>query len=210
MAATSEVEICNLGLTRVGHSMISSLAENTKAATLCNLHYARCRNLLLRHHPWNFAVKRATLALSATTPNHEFTYQHALPTDCLKVIRTSWETSEGVSGASVYGFPGVHGYASDTVPYRIEGRFLLCNEDTAKIEYIAEITDVTQFDELFVDVLAQRIAAEVAMALTDNAAATKSAWDIYSAKLADAVATDAQEGTPRDVVDTSGWIGARL
>lgn len=209
MSATSETEVCNIALTRIGHGQISSLTEGTKAADLCNLHYARTRDALLRAHPWNFATKRATLALSSTTPNHEFTYLHALPTDCLKVIRTSWE-ADGYTNAAVYGFPGLSGYATDTVPYRIEGRFLACNETTAKIEYTAQITDTAQFDANFTDCLAQRLAAELAMPLADNQALAKTCWDLYSAKLADAMTNDAQEGTPRDVVDVSGWLTARV
>lgn len=208
-ATSSETEIANLALTRIGHGLISALSENSKAAETCNLHYARTRNAVLRAFPWNFAVKRATLALSATTPNHEFTYQHALPTDCLKVLRTSWE-ADGSVGTAIYGFPGVMGYAYDVAPYRIEGRFLLCNESVARIEYIAEITDPAQFDELFVDVLAQRLAAEIAVAMTDNQSLTKTMWEIYTAKLAEARTIDSQEGTPRMVVDTSPWLAARF
>lgn len=209
MSATSETEICNLALTRIGHGLITSLSENSKAAEVCNLHYARTRNAVLRAFPWNFAVKRVTLSLSTTTPNHEFTHQHALPTDCLKVLRTSWE-ADGASGTAIYGFPGVMGYAYDVAPYRIEGRFLVCNESVARIEYIAEIADPAQFDELFVDVLAQRLAAEIAVGLTDNQSLTKTMWEIYTAKLAEARTIDSQEGTPRAVVDVSPWISARF
>jgi hypothetical protein len=209
MSATSEEEICNVGLSRIGHGIISSLTEGTKAADLCKLHYPRARDALLRAHPWNFAVKRATLGLSAIAPNHEFDYQHALPVDCLRVIRTDWEAT-GISNAAIYGFPGIMGYTNANVPYRIEGKFLLCNEDTAKIEYIAQITDTAQFDDLFTDCLAQRIAAELAMPLADNNALAKACWDLYAAKLAEAQTTDAMEGTPRDIVDTSGWLMARV
>jgi hypothetical protein len=208
MSATSETEICNIALTRLGHQMITTMTEGTKAAELCNLHYPRTRDALLRHHPWNFAIKRATLALSGTTPNHEFTYQHALPTDCLKVIRTSWE-ADGTVGTAIYGFPGIAGTANMIATYRIEGRFLLCNESVARIEYVARITDTSQFDDGFTDCLAQRLAAEICMALTDNQAAAKTMWDIYTAKLADAKTSGAQEGTPREIVDLSGWISAR-
>lgn len=209
MSATSEEEVCNLALTRIGHSQISNLNEGTKAADLCALHYPRSRDALLRAHPWNFAIKRATLALSVVAPNHEYDYQHALPVDCLKVIRTSWEAN-GYTGAAVYGFPGLVGGLEQVAPYRIEGRFLLCNEDTVRIEYIARITDTAQFDDLFTDCLAQRVAAEVSMALSDNASMTENLWGIYQSKLADAQSTDAQEGTPRDVIDVSGWIRARV
>jgi hypothetical protein len=208
MSATSEAEICNLALTRLGHMQISNLDEGTKAADLCKLHYPRSRDAMLRSHPWNFAVKRATLALSTATPNHEFAYLHALPTDCLKVIRTSWE-ADGATGTAVYGFPGLMGYADTVTPYRIEGKFIACNETVVKIEYISRITDTAQFDDLFTDVLAQRVAAEICMALTDNQSAAQSVWQIYTSKLTEARLHDAQEGTPRDVVDLSGWIMTR-
>ena len=204
----SETDICNMALDRLGHHTISSLDQGTKAADLCLRNYARCRDSLLRAHPWNFAISRSTLAQDATTPAFEFDYQHALPTDCLKVIRTSWE-ADGMSGAAIYGFPGINGYAGATVPYRIEGRFLLCNEDTASIEYVSQITDTTQFDELFVDVLATRLAAEIGMALTDNSSAVEKMWGVYQTKLNEARLMDAQEGSPREVVDLSPWITAR-
>ena len=209
MSATSETEICNIALTRIGHQMIASLDENTKGAELCRLHYPRSRDALLRSHVWNFAISRATLALDATTPNHEYTYRHALPTDCLKVIRTNWE-ADGTVGAAVYGFPGLVGSMDTPTPYRIEGRYLVCNETVASIEYVARITDTAQFDELFTDCLAQRVAAEIGMALMDNQAAVKTLWDVYQAKVSEAMTVDSQEGTPRGIVDASGWIRARV
>ena len=210
--ATSDVEICNLALTRIGHKTITSLTGGSsaeRAETLCALHYPLCRDSLLRAHPWNFAIARSTLAQDSVTPNHEFDYRHALPTDCLKVLRTSWEAS-GFTGTAVYGFPGQSGYANETIPYRIEGRYLLTNESTVSIEYISRVTDVAQYDDIFVDVLAQRLAAEICMALTDNAGLIQSLWQLYTQKLSEARTNDAQEGTPRAVVDLSPWVQARF
>lgn len=209
----SETDICNLALTRIGHTTITSLTQGNKAADLCLLHYALSRDALLRAHPWNFSIKRATLAQSATTPNHEFTYYHVLPTDCLKVLRTSWE-ADGYSSTAVYGFPGINGYNGEPTPYRIEnvtnvGKCLACNESSVSIEYVAKITDAAQFDALFVDLLAQRLAAELAPAFTDTQTMATAMWNIYQSKLAEARTTDAQEGTPREVVDVSPWIAVR-
>ena len=208
--ATSDTEIANMALLRFGNGQISSLTEGTEAADRLNLVYANSRDSVLRAHPWNFAIRRATLALSATTPNHEYTYQHALPSDpyCLKVIRTEWDAN-GFLGSAVYGFPGVHGISAP-VAYRIEGRFLMCNETVARIEYIARITDVSQYDELFVDVLAQRLAAEVCVSFTGNQSMAKGLWDVYVNKLDEARGVDGQEGTPREVVDVSPWLIARI
>lgn len=209
--ATSETHICNLALSRIGQNFITTLTEGTRNSDVCNLHYASTRDALLRAHPWNFAIRRSALALDATAPNHEFDYRFALPTDpyCLKVIRTDWEAT-GFSGTAIYGFPGQMGYADYGVPYRIEGRFLLCNETTVSIEYIARIEDVAQFDDLFTDLLAQRLAAEMCVQITDNQSMAKGLWEIYGAKLSEARTMDAQEGTPRAVVDASPWLVARF
>ena len=188
---TSETELCNIALTRLGHQQISSLDEASKAGRLCNLHYGPTRDSVLRAHPWNFAVKRVTLSLDVPTPNHEYTYQHSLPSDFLRIVRTHYEAE---------------GYAS--ADYRIEGLKLVSDDSTVKIEYIAKITDVSQFDALFVDVLAQRLAAEMAVALTDNQAATKTLWEIYDVKLREARTIDAQEGRPRDF-EAYDWLDAR-
>jgi hypothetical protein len=209
----SETDICNLALDRVGHSSITSLTQGTKAADLCNRNYAQARNSLLRAHPWNFAIKRVTLAQSSTTPNHEFDYYHVLPADYLKVIRTNWE-ADGTTSTAVYGFPGMNGYAGESTPYRIEnvtdvGKCIATNEVTVKIEYTAKITDPEQFDPLFIDCLTLSIAMRVCMPLTDDASLLKAITDEFRSTMPSAQTTDAQEGTPREVVDTSPWIAAR-
>jgi hypothetical protein len=209
----SVVDICNLALTRIGHGQISSLDEDSKAGDLCTLHYPMARDALLAAHPWNFAIRRQELAQSATTPNHEFDYYFPLPTDCLKVIRTDWEAN-GFSSTAIYGFPGMNGYTGTSIPYRIEshaslGRVLACNETSVSIEYIAKVTDTAQYDELFVDLLAQRLACEICVAFTDTQSLAKSMWEIYQAKLPEARLSDAQQGSPREIVDLSPWLIAR-
>lgn len=194
--AVSETSICNMALTRIGHDFISSLTESTKAGRLCNLHYEPTRDALLRSHPWNFAVRRAELSQIANVPTYEFGYAYALPTDFLRMVRTQSE-AEG-----------------DNFEYRIEGQLgssskvLVTDEGTMKIEYIAKITDPTAFDAAFVDVLAQRLAAEIAVPLTDNANMAANHWRIYQDKLREARNMDAQEGTPRGI-DADYWIGSR-
>ena len=55
----SVVEICNIALTRIGQNEpIVSLTEQSKAAELCSLHYATCRDEVLRDFDWPFAEAR--------------------------------------------------------------------------------------------------------------------------------------------------------
>ena len=133
-------------------------------------------------------VSGGTIAIA---PLFEFAARFPLPTDCLKVIRTESE-SAGINAE-----------------YRVEGRWISTDDDECAIEYIAQITDTTQFDALFVDLLAQRLAAEMCMPLTSNANLTEKLWSIYNDKLAEARGTDSQEGTMRPLV-ADLWTGARL
>lgn len=169
---------------------ITTFDAKTKEARLCERFYDPTRKAVLRAHPWNFSIKRATLAQDAATPNHEYTYRHALPEDCLKVLRTADEAL---------------GYDDS---YRIEGGFISTDEGTVKIEYVADVEDTSLFDPLFEDVLAQRMAAEMSVAFTDNSALTERLWGIYRDKLVEARSVDSQEGRPRDI-EASVWVNAR-
>lgn len=199
----SELDIYNLALTRIGHEPLSSPTEQGKAGDRCRLHYPVIRDTVLMAHPWNFAVRRQELAQLSETPAFEFDYAYALPTDpyCLRVLRTEWEAS----GYAPFNWR-VESINVDGTPVRA----LLCNEPSVSIEYIARITDVALFSALFVDTLAARLAAEIAISMTDNQAAAKTMMDFYAAKLAEARTMDAQEGSPRDVVNTDGWLMARV
>lgn len=195
---TSEVELCNLALARLGNDrQLTALTDANKAARLCNLMYGPTRDAVLRAHPWNFAIRRVSLAAESgwEDPTEEFDYRFPLPSNFLKIIRTANE-SAGLDDL-----------------YRIEssadGLVLLSTEDTQAIEYIARVTDVALFDSLFVDVLAQRLAAELAPAFADSQSMAQQLWQLYQAKLNEARGVDAQEGTPRnEVVDT--WLNARF
>jgi len=215
---TSELDIYNLALTRIGHEPLSSPTERGKGGDRCRLHYPVMRDAVLSAHPWNFAIRRVELAALDFTPAYEFSNAFALPSDpyCLRVIRTEWEAN-GYSSTAVYGFPGMNGLYPQTIEWRIETvsidgssvRALLCNESAAKIEFIARISDVAQYSALFVDALAARLAAEIAMSMTDNQSAAKTMMDMYMAKMAEARIMDAMEGSSRDVVNTDGWLIAR-
>lgn len=212
--ATSETQIVNMALVRLGHSAtITSLDEGTPTADKCKVFYEPTRDAVLEAHPWNFAIRRAALSRSGDTPNHEFTYKFALPSGpdpayCLRVIRTSWEAVPG-TGSWIYSWPVVSGYTG-LVPYRIEGRWLLANEETCAIEYIARIEDVSQYSSSFVTALSLKLAAELAMPFTDDARVAQTMTQLYEASLRDARTMDAQEGTPREVLDDSGWVMSRI
>jgi hypothetical protein len=61
----TEISICNLALSRIGASTITSLTANSvKEDRLCNQFYAQFRDELLRSFAWNFAIKTTRLNLT--------------------------------------------------------------------------------------------------------------------------------------------------
>ena len=181
----TEVSICSNALRRLGDDPITSLTDDTERARLCNAFYIPSRDQVLRSHPWNFAITRATLAKLSDTPAYEYSYQYALPNDpyCLRVLEMEYKD---------YIFKIEH-YAS-------QGRVLLTNESTAKILYIAKVTDTAQFDSMFVDVLTAKLAVDLAYPVTNSVKLQEQMQRLFQQKLSEARSVDGQEGFIDDLV----------
>lgn len=170
----TEVSICSNALRKLGDDPITSLTDDTERARLCNAFYEPTRDAVLRAHPWNFAIERQELSKLTSTPVFDYDYEYSLPTNpyCLRVLKMEYEDYE----------------------FKIEGRKLLSNEDGAKIQYIARITDPAKFDPLFTEVLTARLAAELAYAVTGSNTLSKQIWEIYDSKISEARSIDGLEG----------------
>ena len=72
---TSQVDIANYALNKIGGSNITSFTEDSKAARIVNQRYTAARDAVFRAHPWNCLIRRAELAQSTTTPTFGYSYQ---------------------------------------------------------------------------------------------------------------------------------------
>lgn len=185
--ASSEVQICNNALIKLGADTITSLSDDTKPARLCNKMYSIVRDDLLRSHPWNFAIVRSGLAQLSATPAFGYSYQYQLPGDCLRVLRIKDTNAE----------------------YRIEGRKLLTDENTVNLIYIKKVTDVTQFDANFADLVALKLASELAYNITNNASLSQGMVDLFERRLRRAKMNDAQEDSLY-ILQTDTFVDSRL
>ena len=183
----SVVDICNEAMDLLGAATIASLTENSKEARLCNRRFDTVRDAVLRSHPWNVAVTRASLAKDADAPAFGFASQFTLPTSpyCLRVL-SFWNTSVDNNVAA---------YDSN-VMYKIEGRKVLSNEGSCKITYISRVTDTEQFDSLLSSAIAHRLASETAYAITGSNSVSQAMQAMYEARLREAKSVDAMEGYP--------------
>jgi len=83
------------------------------------------------------------------------------------------------------------------------GRVLLTDESTAKILYIARVTDPTLFDAMFVETLTSKLAVDLAYAITGSAQLQAQMEKMYQAKLSEARSVDGQEGFIDDLVSNT-------
>ena len=85
--ATSETIICNEALARIKVPFITSLSEQSKAATYCNFLYSKARDFVLQDHGWSFAERRVYGAeITGVTPvGYEYAYE--FPADALLIKR---------------------------------------------------------------------------------------------------------------------------
>ena len=181
----TEVSICSNALRRLGDDPITSLTDDTERARLCNSFYEDSRDAVLRSHPWNFAITRASLAKLSTAPAYGFANQFALPTNpyCLRVLGMEYED-----------------YIFKVENVATHGRVLLTDEATANIIYVARITDTNLFDAMFVDVLTQKLAVDLAYPVTNSTTLQTQMQKVFEKKLSEARSIDGQEGFIDDLV----------
>jgi 2,3-bisphosphoglycerate-independent phosphoglycerate mutase len=118
----------------------------------------------------------------AETPVFGFAHQFPLPADCLRVL----DDEESDMGDKM------------SWPYSIEGRMVLTDSDTINIVYLRDVVDTTQFDPLFVDALAVKLAAKLSEFIRGSSGKTGELLEEYG-RLTGPLArrVDANEGRRR-------------
>jgi hypothetical protein len=155
----SETGICNMALGRIGEKRINDFTNSDEAGTpaiQCRLHYNQTRDALIRSHWWRFARSRATLSqnaeYTADTTTFEWDFAYDLPNDYLRMWLKPFEDNS-------------IGFHNTRRTYSLEGKQLLSDEGTMEIRYIRKVTDVTEFDPLFVEVLVLQLALKMVIPL---------------------------------------------
>lgn len=154
----SETEICNMALGRIGSKRINDFTdtnEGNNEIIQCRLHYEQTRDALLRSHWWRFARTRVQLSANTTAPDFEYSTAFDLPNDFLREWLPPWEDNSEISGRT-------------RNSYSLEGKQLLSNETTMRLRYVKKVTDVTEFDPLFVEVLILQLALKMVLPLSQD------------------------------------------
>lgn len=183
--ANSSVDVCNSALQLVGAARILSLSDNSPEGRACSVSYDSNRRSELRKHRWNFAIRRVSLAPDATPPAFDYTYQFTVPSDCLRILLPN----------------------DATLDWIVEGRKILSNaSNVLNLRYISDITDTTQWDAAFYDMLSISLGMDICEKLTNSTGKKTELAAAYKDALAEAKRNNAFEQLPAQAPDDDYWL----
>lgn len=188
----SQVDIANRALQKIGAGPITSLSDDLKAARTLAAAYPIIRDFVLRDAPWNFATRRAKLQPLSDAPSWGYATAYQLPADCLRLVMVA-DLAEKVVADQ----------------WKVEGRKIL-SDQTGELRIIYITSDVAEgeFDALFVEAFAARLAAEVCEELTQNATKRQLQEANYQDLIMRAKMVASQENSPDDLYAES-WLNSR-
>lgn len=184
---SSKLDLANQALTILGAKRLTSLTDSTAHAKLVNEIIDDTIKEVMIDGAFSSTIRRASLNVTSNTPVYEYTYEYQLPTNpkCLRVV----ELEEIQFNYLQYSA----GYEADT-GYRIEGDKLLSDTSTAKIKYIAYITDTGSYDAALNMAIKARLAADLAYPITGSSTLADRLYAKYERVLARAKSIDGQNG----------------
>lgn len=188
--ALSQVRVANLALQKLGAQEIVSMDEDTRELRAITRCYTMLRDRELRAHNWNFSIRRAVLAPSTVAPLFEFAKAFPLPADCLRPLPPSRDVDW-------------------TIEYHEGSKHILTNEGAViYLRYVSRVTDETQFDPLFADMLACKIAWHCCEEITQSNQKKADIEREYDKAKADAKRINAfEQATPQE--PEPPWLTAR-
>ena len=200
---SSEVGVCNLALNAIGaRNNISSLAEASREAEVCNLWFSPVRDQVLTSAVWPEATQMKYLAVLKETdedldgiwalgdPRPGYQYVYSLPSDCLRPQ-----------------------YLSDFTRFLItyhepNQRALHTNTTTAILAYTLRLESVSLWSSELQMAIVYAIAANICNPLTGKPARAKSLADKANQLIISARETAANTSNER-FESIPDWISAR-
>jgi len=183
---TSQIQVVNAALRLIGTRRITALDQSSVEAVEAEDAWDRTLDATLRAHPWNFAMKRTSIAPHGEAPSWGFSTAYAIPSDCLRVWAlkdVSWRDWSVER----------HGTAPDEVTA------ILANTTGALyISYISNVDDVSKWDALAIRVLECNLALALSKKITTSNPDVQQIYELRTQALREAKQADAVENPPMD------------
>ncbi len=202
-----QVSICNQALGWLGANLITSLDDDNREAQLCKTNFVDLRDAVLEEREWTFAVRRFQIAPLVLEPKYGYTNQFLIPPQVIRVLNfpNTQFTDPGSSLLIGTGL-GVRAVGPDQQPqlntFRVEGieepsatgKIILANTDNLIFRAIVKVANIGLWSPMFIQAMAARLAADLAIPLTQNRNLQKDMWALYGRKLTIASTMDGIQG----------------
>lgn len=175
------VQICNQALSWLGANLIISFEDGTPEANLCKANYELLRDAVLEEHPWSFAILRETWPEATPAPSEG--HAHIIPDYVIRILGVT------IDGSSVW--------------WAVEGNRLISEVARPEVKFIQRV-DANMFSPSFGQALAARIAADLALPITNSRTMMESMYALYQRKLDEAANLDGMEGINERIRST--WL----
>lgn len=195
--STSPTSICNIALGWLGQSTITSLEDANQTAQLCKQNYAPLRDAVIEARYWRFASLRTTSQSNDVPGSKEDLgfpqwgggFVHTIPNEYAQVFRC---------------YTDVTGVKESWIQANWEriDNYIISYEPFIFMEGVRIVEDTNKFSALFVQALAARLAADLAIPITQNRSLQADMWSLYNDKLSEATVRDGQQGRSEDLTAT--------
>ena len=188
-----------MALTMLGQQPISALTDSNNRAVMTNARYADVRDTVLRAHPWNCSIKRASCSKLSRTPTWGYTNTFAVPSDFVRLVDLEDPTQQysmeaGNSGDTDSGH-------SNTV--------IVTDATEMKIRYVYRLTSVNLMDDTLKHAIATKLAAELALAITGDSGKENFMISKYNALLMQAQWEDSVQHNTTETIHGGLWLESR-
>lgn len=197
----SDTQIANIALTRMGvdKAIANLTTEQSKEAALIRRIYEDERKYVLRDFPWPWASAYAEPGLvggsASEAVNGDWQYSYRYPPDCL-FVRRIVRASKGREDPH-------------PPPFRVgrdaSGRLIFTDETEIEIEYTVDVTDPEEYDTMFVSMLAWKLAAVAAPAMSRVKDMSQTAMQMYEIDKTKAQSRALNEGQDPPALEAE-WI----
>lgn len=233
----SAVGIANVALLRIGaRGTISSFQDDSPNAIKVNTVWNSVFQEVLSERDWKFAKTKVELQQSTIKPVFGYCFAYSLPADFLRLVKPKEIPQERqIAQAEDYGYGWGNGWGrirqSDVPvwprhvhPYIVEtvantsvdpptySTCLLTNYNgcvvPVGITYIRLITDLTQLLPGFVNCLTYRLAAELAVSVTEDVKKQQAMMEMYLSTLNSAQAQVECDDYLKDEAGSQTWVHA--
>lgn len=200
----SKTQIVNIALNRIGVSkQVANVdTENSREALSAKIIFDDDRDYVLRDFAWPWATGYAVLGLVAGTSsvpvNGDWQYAYRYPSDAIFIRRI---VTPGLGRNDPN--PPAFRVGSD-----VQGRLLYTNQPEVTVEYTRRVTDAGEFDAVFTSMLAWRLGAMLAPALSRMTDAAKLCLQMYDYEKSRAETRALNEGQ-QDTAPQAEWIRGR-